>query len=374
MRLINPDEKGEEGNVSQVLRFVQHAHALIRNVDTHMALLDSGTHEFPVSINNGDERPDNSYVVSPLTTYTGYAAFELAQLRRPWLEWPMQRLIALIGRHLVRTRIDRIVQINNWLLSTNLYPSDWDGHDLPAMTRFMAERFPDHAIGFRSLNRFSNAALIDRLEALGYVAIPSRQVYLFDARPGDAAAFLSHNNTRMDARLLRNTRYRLVPGEALCDADYGRLEELYSLLYLGKYCPLNPQFSADWLRLGQSEGWLQLVALQSPEGRLDGVFGMFSRGGILSAPVVGYDTALPQKLGLYRLLTQSCLQEAARRQCLLNLSAGSAAFKRLRGGQPEIEYSMVYVDHLSPERQRIWRLLGMLLQRIGVPMIKKLKL
>jgi hypothetical protein len=295
-------------------------------------------------------------------------------MNRPWVSWPAKRLINLVGRRLIAARIDRLVQVNNWLLSTNLYPCAWDGLDLGEVKRFMVDSFPDHAIAFRSLNRFSNGVLIDRLKSMGFVAIPSRQVYIFDARDGDKSNFLRRHNTRIDAKLLQNTSYDSVDGDALSPNDYSRLEHLYNQLYLEKYSPLNPQFKAEWLRCGQADGWLQLRILRTAENRIDGVVGWFSNEKVLTAPIVGYDTSLPQSQGLYRLLTQMCLQESVRRRCVLNFSSGASLFKRLRGGQPEIEYSMVFVDHLNARRVRAWRLLGRVLHSVGIPIMKTFKL
>ena len=377
VKLVDPegiDPAGRSEWDRQSLAYARHAACAIGNVATRLRLLDTGDHLMPVSVNHGGERADNSYVVSPLTTYTSYADYEIGQLNRPWLAAPLRSLVRGIGGWLERAHIDRIVQVNNWLLSTNLYPSDWDGTDLPAITRLLVDTYPDHAIGFRSLNRYSNASVIAQMDALGYVAIPSRQVYLFDGYDGPDSAYLLRRDSRRDARLLGGTGYVQVPGEALIDADYPRLERLYNLLYLEKYCPLNPHFSADWLRAGQRDGWLRLTALRSPTGRIDAVLGWVTNDRILTTPVVGYDTALPQKLGLYRLISQISLEETARRRGLLNMSAGASDFKRMRGGQPEIEYSFVLVNHLSPQRQRVWRVLGRLLHAVGVPIMRKLKL
>lgn len=377
MRLLDPtqmDDASLQARDPALAHFLRAGAGAIGNVATRMEVLDTGSHLFPVSINDGNEARDNCYVVSPLTTYTGYADYELMQLGRPWLTGPLRLLARGMGGWLQGASIDRLVQVNNWLLSTNIYPPDWDGANLPAITRLLVQTFPDHAIGFRSLNRFSNPALLEHLSALGYVAIPSRQVYLFDARTGEQAPFLRRHNSRLDATLLRRTSYRLVPGHALDDSDYPRLEQLYNLLYLDKYCPLNPHFSADWLRCGQRDGWLELTALRHPQGRIDAVVGWFANTHTLTAPVVGYDTSLPQQLGLYRLITRLCLQEAMRRRCVLNFSSGAAHFKRLRGGVPEIEYSMMYVRHLPPRQQRAWRVLGQLLHAVGVPVMRRLKL
>lgn len=377
VRLVDPHQIESTGLSDwnrQSLAYARHAASAIGNVATRLRLLDTGDHLMPVSVNEGGERADNSYVVSPLTTYTGYADYEIGQLGRPWLASPLRQLVRGVGGWLERARIDRIVQVNNWLLSTNLYPSEWDGADLPAITRLLIDAYPDHAIGFRSLNRYSNAGLITQMEALGYLAIPSRQVYLFDGCNGPGSTYLCRRDSRRDTRLLARTGYVQVPGDALVDAEYPRLEQLYNQLYLEKYCPLNPHFSADWMRVGQRDGWLRLTALRSPAGRIDGVLGWVANEHILTTPVVGYDTSLPQKLGLYRLISQISLEEAARRRGLLNMSAGAADFKRMRGGQPEIEYSLVLVNHLPRERQRVWRVLGSLLHAVGVPIMRKLKL
>ncbi|MFK3775248.1 hypothetical protein [Pseudomonas sp. NPDC089406] len=348
--------------------------ALIGNVSTALALLDIGEHQFPVSINQGTEPAGNCYVVSPQTAYSGYAREELQRLRRPWLAWPLKCLTLAVDRLLGAAKVDRLVQVNNWLLSTNLYPAEWAGAELAQITGLLRSRFPDHGLAFRSLNDFSNAALRQRLQALGYLAIPSRQVYLFDARLGEQSAFLRRHNTCLDATLLRRSPYSVVPGEALAEADFQRIEQLYNLLYLDKYSPLNPHYSAAWLQRGQREGWLQLRALRNAEGRIDGALGWFANDTLLSTPIVGYDTALPQRAGLYRQLTRLCLQEAVERRQVLNFSSGAAAFKRLRGGQPQIEYSMVYVAHLPLGRRLVWQVLASLLQRIGVPLMRKLKL
>jgi hypothetical protein len=283
-------------------------------------------------------------------------------------------LTTVSGVLLSAARIDRLVQVNNWLLSTNIYPSDWDGDDLKAMTALLVERWPDHAIGFRSLNGFSNPVVLERLRSLGYLALPSRQVYIFDGRLGPDAPFRMRHNVAIDTRLLRRGAYRIVREETTSDADLERLEQLYNLLYLEKYCRLNPQFTAAWLRCGQRDGWLELLTLRNAEGRIDGVVGWFGAGGIISAPIVGYDTGVPAKEGLYRMLTALCIEEAARRRWVLNFSSGAAHFKRLRGGAPEIEYSMVYVRHLPAGRRAAWRALQIASTAVAAPLLKAFRL
>jgi hypothetical protein len=79
-------------------------------------------------------------------------------------------------------------------------------------------------------------------------------------------------------------------------------------------------------------------------------------------------------MGIYRLLTQACLNEAIRQKKILNFSAGAAQFKRLRGGEPEIEYSLIYIQHLNVFRRVTWRIMAFLLNRLAVPLMKKRQL
>lgn len=366
---------------------------LIGNVHTRLSTIAIGDQTLPMSIND-DYVAGNCYVVSPRNALVDYAEFELQQLLRTRCGPATRRLLHGLPKLLLQPaawwldhgRADRCVWLNNWLLSTQVYPPAWDDAPprqlLAELTARLTRDYPDHALGWRSLNPVTNAALIRCLTELGYIAVPSRQVYLYDGRqPG----YLRRHNNRLDAALLRHhlaRDYRVIAPDELHVSDYDRLQHLYKLLYLDKYCPLNPQFSADWLYQGVQQGWLSLLALRrnaSPlhadhAERLDGVIAWFASERVITAPIVGYDTQLPAKTGLYRMLTQLCLQLAAQQGKVLNFSSGAAHFKRLRGGEPAIEVSMVYLHHLPAHRQRVWRSVQTLLTRLAVPMLQRMEL
>jgi len=67
-------------------------------------------------------------------------------------------------------------------------------------------------------------------------------------------------------------------------------------------------------------------------------------------------------------------RQAALRGLRINLSAGAAGFKRLRGGIGTMEYSAVYVAHLRGRRRHSVRLLGSIASRIGEPLLKRYEL
>jgi hypothetical protein len=59
---------------------------------------------------------------------------------------------------------------------------------------------------------------------------------------------------------------------------------------------------------------------------------------------------------------------------ILHQSSGAASFKRARGLIANLEYSAVFVQHLPFYRQLVWWFLGLLVNRIAVPLMKKYKL
>ena len=353
----------------------------IANLTTELLLLDTGEEYFPVSLNSGNEKitsgEKNSYVVSPITTYIDYAQVEIRALNKFWLTWPLGVLVMLFGFALRLARIDRIIHINNWLLSTNLYPASCfhNGQKkIDQLKVFFTNGYPKFAISFRSLNEISNRESIEKLQSAGFIAIPSRQVYLFDGSAGKDALFCKKHNTQIDAKALAKMSYQLSDGSEFSAEDFQRCEQLYRLLYIDKYSSLNPQYSYQWLAAGQQHGWLTLTGLRNPEGKLEGVVGFFENQHVITAPVVGYNTSLPVKEALYRCLTQLCLQRAITHKKLLNFSSGAAEFKRLRGGVPVIEYTMVYIAHLNFYSRWCWKSLGYILHKIAVPLMKRWQL
>lgn len=341
--------------------------ALVRNVRTELSAIETSGALFPLTVSHA--RDDSSYVCSPYTTYVSYAHEELPKLGHPPLERALGAVIKTTGAVLDRGRIDDVVFVNNWLLSTNLYPRSWRGDDLDELTRRCVARWPEHAIAFRSLNEAQNRELLARFSDRGWLLLPSRQVYLFDGKSG---GFADRHNTKVDLTLLSRGD-EIVPHERLEAHDFDRLEQLYRMLYLDKYSYLNPQYTAEFLRAAHATGWIRFTALRR-DGSIDGVLGTFEVDGTITAPIVGYDTGAPKRRALYRRLMALVLRETLERKLMLNLSSGAAGFKRLRGGEPSIEYTAVYDRHLPMTRRAVWRSLAALVDRVGVPLLRRYEL
>ncbi|HEY5800173.1 MAG TPA: hypothetical protein VIT92_08125 [Burkholderiaceae bacterium] len=340
----------------------------IRNLHARIEAVAWGDDSMPVTVNSGEA--GNAWVCSPLATYRDYAVEEIRRNLPGAAAGPLSLLCRGFGYALQRAGIDRAVALNNWLLSTNLYPPLQQGL-LRRQLDDALQRWPGHALWFRSLNDGMNADWLAALRQLDFVLIPSRQVYLYG---DDPLALQTHGNFQRDLRMLHATALHRTDGSDFTDADYVQAAHLYEELYLQKYTPLNPQYTPLFIRSWHRAGLLQLRGFRDAHGTLIGVVGIFRQGGALTAPILGYSMALPQTAGLYRLLIAAVLEEAMQTRATVNLSAGAAHFKRLRGGKPAIEYSAVLATHMPASTQRAIAMLSALTIRFGIPIMRRFEL
>ena len=91
------------------------------NMDTRPAFLQTPGGELPLTIN--DAEWDNSYVLSPWTHYITYGSTELQHLPGRLLRALGVILLKGLGKWLRRSDFNRVVMVNNWLLSTNPWPA-----------------------------------------------------------------------------------------------------------------------------------------------------------------------------------------------------------------------------------------------------------
>ena len=121
---------------------------------------------------------------------------------------------------------------------------------------------------------------------------------------------------------------------------------LYAQLYLNKHSRWNAAYNDAYFVQAMQHRWLDFYGFRDDRGRLVAFIGVFADGRTMTTPMLGYDTDLPQNLGLYRLLMTKVMTVAFERNLLLNLGAGSANFKKMRGGQPVMEWHAFYGRHL----------------------------
>ncbi len=339
---------------------------LIANLGTRLETVGvDGGWRFPLSVNDGTDA-DNCYLCSPRAQYVDYAAYELSRVGYPLVEMPLREILSGASAVFRRASLDRVVIVNNWLLSTNLYPSGWHGQGLANLLASLAARYPGHAILFRSLNARQNPKLLPALQRAGARLLASRVVWHYD---GALALFTSTPNYQRDLRLSEKSGWEIVVHDDLCAHNMVAFARLYEQLYVEKYTALNPRYTAHYLAECHAHRLLHFHGLRErATGRWLGVLGCFERDGALTAPIVGYDIRLPQALGLYRALMALVLRETARCGLLLNLSAGAGRFKQLRGGEPSAEFTAVFDAHLPRSRRWPWQVLATLSNRVALPL------
>lgn len=342
---------------------------IIRNAHTQIKILKVGEQLFfPVSINN--EVVPNTFVCSPFTAYVLYAKDEL-KLKVPnqLLQLPVLLIIKLLGVFLRLGKIDKNIHVNNFLLSTNPY-QEWNGLEIEAITSWIQNQYPNHALVFRSLNLYQHQSLISQFEQQGYSKIGSRQVYIYDKPYND---WWQHNNNKNDARIIKKQQLRYLSHDGM--EPY--LEEalaLYNLLYLEKYSPYNPQFTLTYFKHCYHSKLMHFQGYADEKGQLKAFSGLFVLDNTITSPLVGYDIYAPQKEGLYIHAIQLIFKYKFETGKLLNLSSGASQFKRMRGGMPSMEYTVVYTQHLPLYRRMIWGFLQFISNNIGIPLIEKYEL
>ncbi len=368
-----PEVDRVENNPREVEAFVRlfndvPVRDLVRNLTVAVEAFEIAGRCFPLTLNDRSEAP-NCYICCPSSAYINYAIDETRNfVSSPLLQKAIRMLIGLCAPLVRASGLDHQMQVNNWLYSTNPVPL-LDRKTVAAIRDDLTVRFPDRAVVIRSLNEIADPSTIAALRAEGFRMLAARQIYIF-ANRGSAMT----NDMKRDRKRLRTTPFEQVGDADFIEADYARCEALYRMLYLDKYTPLNPHYTARYISEMHRRGILRLAGLRRSGGELVAVTALSKNGGTLTQPIVGYDTGLPVSEGLYRMMMALAQDHAASHGLFFNMSAGAAAFKRLRGAVATVEYNAVYAGHL-PRRQRMAvRIMEFVLAKIGIPLLRRFEL
>ncbi len=340
----------------------------IENIQSQVALLQVDEVLVPITINHGEF--GNAYVVSPYTHYVDYAKEELVLIKNSFLKKTLEGLLSGLGKLLRFSQVNKVIHINNWMFSTNLY-MDLSEEQIEAITTYLTNRFPHHAFIFRSINQFVYKDIYTSLQKKGYHLIASRQVYFSKHRKEMKGRQREHVNR--DYSLIRKKEYEIIHLNENHSGYARELLDLYNDLYIKKYSKWNPKFTEDFIRLSLKEDLLTMKGVKKGDHFI-GCLGYWKINGIMTTPLFGYNTDLEKEAGVYRVLSALLNEESENKGNLLNMSSGAADFKINRGGEGVIEYSGVYTHHLPFTRKIGFLVLQGLINGIGVPLLKNQKL
>ena len=352
-----------------IAAFAQHgSRAYIANLETTVGLHRWGEHLVPITINDG-ARAD-TFVCSPRVGYIDYPREELARFPGRAIIPALRAIIEGMGGLLSLSDLDRIVHINNWMMSTN-HPVALDSSLVAHQTRELVDRYPAHILAIRSLTRRYCRGLMDTLHGSGWVLLPSRQVFLVDDVVGECQP---RRDTRRDERLWARQAFAYEEPETISAADAARIVELYDMLYLDKYSRLNPQYTPCFVAMTQQIGLIRYLLLRNDKGIVEAFGGMYQAGDHSTMPLIGYNTGIAQDEGLYRLACHAGLRFAGQRDLHFNMSSGATGFKRSRGASAEMEYTAFYLHHLPLVRRIPMAALAMVASYVGEPILRKYNL
>lgn len=336
----------------------------IENVKTDLRVLTLGDLRLPITINEGEY--DNSFVCSPYSYFISYARQSLGSFPSTWFYQSIDVVLRGMGSLFRKLQFNKVVVVNNWLYATNLYPQ-LQPEQLEKITQFLKHAFPNHTLLFRSIDPCTNPTCYQELQKNGFDYIASRQIFFLN--PCDSSLFESRL-FKSDLKLLKNSGYEVIDGNAIKEEEIPRLLKLYRDLYIGKYSTLNPQFNEEFLRLALKHNFLHFKALKK-DGRIDGVVAYVERDGKMYCPFFGYDCEAPKESSLYRILSTVLMCEANERKLFFHQSSGASMFKKIRKAQDCIEYHAVYYKHLKISRHIPWIMLKSLYNTIGKVYMKR---
>ncbi len=259
----------------------------IENAKTKLYILTFDNLIIPISVNESEYQ--NCYLLS--------SYFVVAHLKEQlenastWLKICSKPFVALFGKFLKWMKINKVVIINNWLFSTNLYP-DLSAIHIRKITNFLRKRFSDHYFMFRSVNTYKSSTTYDALNFEKFRMIPCRHVYLYDPSRADELTPTTLRKQRKDTNRITNKKYQVEVVDSLTGDEIARLLELYRNVYVSKYTQYSPLYTEHFLRYALENKTIRLTLLKK-EGCIYGVTGFLQKNGYLLVPFFGYDTSVP---------------------------------------------------------------------------------
>lgn len=342
----------------------------VENTHQEVQLLQIDAHVLPLVIAE-KYQAQTTYLSSTLSQYFDLAKEEiLMELKgRRSLRAVIAPLVLNVMKNIFKGMgFEKVVFVNNFLLSTNLYPALSETH-IKESLHLLKKTFPKHAIVFRSVNETTDATLLQTLCSQGAKPIISRPILMLDPKE---QTFQKKRMFKMDEKLWKkNKTYYWTSEHDLSSEEVARVRKLYEALYREKYSIYNPAYKESLIKVWLASDFMEFKFLRDKDAQIVGVTAFLKQNGILTTPFIGYDQNIPLEEGLYRFLNLKLMEESIQQGLILNMSSGAAHFKRLRGGTTFLEYNVAFFQHLPWYRQLPWKIYHQLSERFAIPTIKK---
>lgn len=338
----------------------------IKNINAEAMILKVDNVLLPLMI--ADKNYEDSLYTSFYSSYIGYILKDLTSTS--FSTTFFKSLLEIAGRILKKVEVNKVIYVNHWLLSTNLYPK-LTKEQVRLITDYLKKEYPEHAIVFKNIAPNLLPELSDNLEAQSYKMIVSRQVFILDREARKAINKKQRAKVKRDKKLIDDTDYYF--SGSINDNDFKRLADIYHQLYIDKYSIYNPYYTSEFFELLKNNPLFNLQVLRR-EDAIDGMLLIFSLDNQSTCPAMGYQVDKMPENALYRMLVAKLTTDSEENNLDFHMSAGVGDFKKQRGARAETEYSAIYFEHLPLCRKFVYIVLQKVVNNIVIPIFTRYKI
>lgn len=308
----------------------------------------------PISIHSAKQPKTECYLTAATNQYIGYTKQEILNSNK-YGKW--SKLGVKWGANLVEgimnwAQFNKAVYVNSAWISTNLWPKTNPNY-LPQLVETLQQEFPNHNLVFRSINAQTEGDLLQKLQEMNAYAICCRQMYMLNP------ANKNHLKKRPFQQDLKrwqketDLHFEKISADSLTETELQQLIDFYKAIYIEKYSELNPKYTTRFLKAVLDSNVYDVYVLKSAT-QLEAVQIICEQNGVITTPFIGYNpnSSYPH---LYKYLAVQLVEEAEKRNAILNMSSGAASFKKQRGGEPCFEYNVVIPAKKAGFSKLIWK-------------------
>ncbi len=332
----------------------------IKNIDCEVKILKINNILIPLAISNNNY--NDTLYISMLSHYVKYIKEEFNKNNLK-----LGFLFKFLENYFIKNKINKTVYVNQWFISTNLYP-ELDNEQIYKITNFLKNEFKDYCIVFKNITKEYNTNLYENLNKQGYKEIVSRQIFIKDKKLKEISKY--KYKTKKDLKFYKNSSFKAHKVQN--DDDFERIKDIYTMLYIEKYSKYNPCYTKEYFKLVSFNPIFNLEVFKNKD-TIASMCLTFAKNNTLAAPAVGYDLTLPKELGLYRIISAFIDEMYEKNYEIHNMSAGVGDFKIQRGAKAYFEYLMIYYKHLPLNRQIMLNFLRFTVNKT-IPLLCKYKL
>ena len=294
----------------------------------------------------GAKVPDMCYLTSLRSHFFDYPAEELGNQT-----WHGLALV-LFGKLASLYGLDRLSLVANEPVSTNLR-TEQDKKLIPERVVHELHTCPNHFVGVRNIICPDDNELHDALSAKGFTMIPTRVVYMFDARSG---VLSRSSHLQRDRKNLAKSGIEVKIEASMSIDEFSHIHQLYKDIYIQKHSRMNADYTLKFFQDMRANPYTQYLRLYD-KGHLVAFSLLYQKSQNLIIPAVGHKSDTENK-GYYRALFAAIANYVESNCLYLNYSSGAGDFKRKRGGVPVLEYTALHAPFNSRLKQKVMRYIG----------------